>query len=141
MFPNFEAQCFGKLQGGDQLFLLRVFVHAPLQAFHLAHGQTGECGGFGTANPNNQNLYNASYATTAWNNDRTLAITYTPVSTMLSVNIGGFSKPMTAFWYDPTTGNSTAINGSPFANRGSQSFTTPSMARTDGTYDWVLVLQ
>jgi len=98
-------------------------------------------GGFGTANPNNQNLYNATYATTAWNSNGTLAITYTPVSTTLSVNMANFSKPMTASWYDPTTGNSSAINGSPFANSGSQSFTTPSIAHADGTHDWVLVLQ
>jgi hypothetical protein len=98
-------------------------------------------GGFGIASPNNENLYNATYATTAWNTNGTLAITYTPVSTTLLVNMTSFSKPMTAFWYDPTTGNSTVINGSPFANSGSQSFTTPSTAHSDGTHDWVLVLQ
>jgi hypothetical protein len=97
--------------------------------------------GFGTYNANNENLYNANYATTAWNPNGTLAITYTPVSTTLSVNMANFSKSMTAFWYDPTTGNSTAIAGSPFLNSGSQNFTTPSAAHSDGTHDWVLVLQ
>jgi len=96
--------------------------------------------GFGTYNANNENLYKATYATTAWNPNGTLAITYTPVSTTLSVNMANFSKPMTAFWYDPTTGNSTAITGSPFANSGSQSFTTPTTAHSDTTHDWVLVL-
>jgi len=96
-------------------------------------------GGFGTANPNNENLYNASYATTAWSGS--LAITYTPISTTLIVNMANFSKPMAASWYDPTTGNSTAIAGGPFANSGAQSFTTPGTAHSDGTNDWVLVLQ
>ncbi len=96
-------------------------------------------GGFGTANPNNENLYNASYATTAWSGS--LAITYTPISTTLTVNMANFSKPMAASWYDPTTGNSTAIAGGPFANSGAQSFTTPGTAHSDGTNDWVLVLQ
>lgn len=97
--------------------------------------------GFGTANPNNENLYNATYATTAWNPSGSLAITYTPVSTTLSVNMANFSKPMTASWFDTTTGASTAITGSPFANSGSHSFATLSAARSDETHDWVLVLQ
>lgn len=96
-------------------------------------------GGFGTAAPNNENLYNATYATTAWSGS--LAITYTPVATTLTVNMANFPNPMTASWYDPTTGNSTAIAGSPFANSGAHSFTTPGTAHSDGTNDWVLVLQ
>jgi Protein of unknown function (DUF4038)/Putative collagen-binding domain of a collagenase/IPT/TIG domain len=97
--------------------------------------------GFGNYSVTNENLYSATYATTAWNPNGTLAITYTPVSTTLSVNMANFSKPMTASWYDPTTGISTAIAGSPFAHSGSQSFTTPSTAHSDGKHDWVLVLQ
>ena len=96
--------------------------------------------GYGTAAPNNLNMYNATYATTAWITDGSLAITYTPVATTLTVNMANFSKPMTASWYDPTTGNSTVIVGSPFPNSGSQSFTTLSTVHSDGTHDWVLVL-
>jgi uncharacterized protein (TIGR03437 family) len=96
--------------------------------------------GFGTANPNSTNLNSATYATTAWITDGSLAITYTPVATTLSVNMANFSKPMTASWYDPTTGTSTVIVGSPFPNSGSQSFTTPGAAHADGAQDWVLVL-
>jgi len=93
--------------------------------------------GFGTAAPNNLNLYNATYATNAWSSSDSLAIVYTPVSTTLSVNMANFSKSMNASWFDPT-GTSTAIGF--FPNTGSQNFTTPSTAHSDGTHDWVLVL-
>ncbi|MGB8456791.1 MAG: putative collagen-binding domain-containing protein, partial [Candidatus Acidiferrum sp.] len=95
--------------------------------------------GYGTYNANNLNLFNATYATTIWDGAN-YSITYTPVSTTLIVNLGVFSKPLTASWYDPTTGASSVISGSPFANSGAQNFTTPSAAHADGTHDWVLVL-
>jgi uncharacterized protein DUF4038/collagenase-like protein with putative collagen-binding domain/immunoglobulin I-set domain protein len=95
--------------------------------------------GHGTYSTTNENLYTATYATTVWN--PTLALVYTPVSTTLTVNMVNFSKSMTASWYDPTTGTSTPISGSPFPNSGSQNFMTPSTAHSDGTHDWVLVLQ
>lgn len=105
--------------------------------------------GFGTVSPNNENLCTSTYATAAWVPDTVVptqasaAIVYTSVAattTPLSVNMGMFSKAMTASWYDPTTGTSTTITSSPFANSGAQSFTTPSTAHSDGSNDWVLVL-
>src|SRR5882762_1041488 len=106
--------------------------------------------GFGTSNAGNENLCTSTYATAAWVPDTAVptlasaAVVYTPVAattTPLSVNMNMFSKAMNASWYDPTTGNSTAITGSPFANSGTHSFTTPGIAHGDGTNDWVLVLQ
>ncbi len=96
--------------------------------------------GYGTPNPGNGNLYNATYATTTWDGSST-AIVYTPVSTTLIVNMAKFSaSSVTATWYDPTTGTSTVIGS--FPNIGSQNFTTPPGTHTDGTgaNDWVLVL-
>jgi hypothetical protein len=50
--------------------------------------------------------------------------------------------PVTARWYDPASGSYTTIAGSPFANQGSQDFTTPGdNADGPGNPDWVLVLQ
>lgn len=97
--------------------------------------------GFGTYNTGNENLYNATYATTTWDGSTT-AIIYTPVSTTLTVNMTKFSGPVTARWYDPTTGNFTTIPGSPFVNSGSQNFAAPLGTHSDGTgaNDWVLVL-
>ena len=97
--------------------------------------------GYGTYAAGNENLYTSTYATTTWITDGSLAIDYTPISTTLTVNMGNFSKQMTASWYDPTTGTSTVMSGSPFPNSGSQTFTTPSTAHADGTHDWVLVIQ
>jgi len=105
--------------------------------------------GFGAISVNNENLCTSTYATAAWVPDSavptlaSVAVVYTPVAattTPLSVNMNMFSKAMNASWYDPTTGNSTAITGSPFANSGARSFTTPGTAHSDGTNDWVLVL-
>ncbi|MET0554762.1 MAG: DUF4038 domain-containing protein [Vicinamibacteria bacterium] len=46
-----------------------------------------------------------------------------------------------ARWYDPTTGTSTAIAGSPFPNTGTQTFTPPAAPHADGSRDWVLVIE
>ena len=97
--------------------------------------------GYGTYNTTNENLTTSTYATTAWITDGSLAIVYTPVATTLALNMTNFSKPMNVSWYDPTTGISTTVPGSPFANSGSLNFTTPGPAHSDGTHDWVLVLQ
>ena len=48
--------------------------------------------------------------------------------------------PIRARWFDPTTGNYIAIsNGYEYENAGQRTFTTPG-SRSDGTDDWVLVL-
>ncbi|HKW64882.1 MAG TPA: DUF4038 domain-containing protein [Candidatus Acidoferrum sp.] len=104
--------------------------------------------GFGTQSVNNENLCNSNYATAAWVPDSATpalamqAIVYTPVAattTPLSMNMAIFSKTMTASWLDPTTGNATPLGS--IANSGSHNFTTPSGTHSDGTSDWVLVLQ
>jgi hypothetical protein len=101
--------------------------------------------GDGTYNANNENLFTATHATTAYipsGSQASLSITYTPVATnTLSVNMAMFTKSMNASWYDPTTGTSMTITGSPFAHSGSQNFTPPSGPHADATHDWVLVLQ
>jgi hypothetical protein len=105
--------------------------------------------GYGTPNANNGNLCasnpNSNYATAAWVPDATTpslasqAIVYTPVATTLHVDMTKFSKAMNASWYDPTTGTSSTIAGSPFPITSPQTFTTPG-THADGTADWVLVL-
>jgi hypothetical protein len=50
------------------------------------------------------------------------------------------SGPATARWYDPTNGVFTEISGLPFANTGTQSFTTPG-SNSSGDPDWVLVVE
>ncbi|MGB9403058.1 MAG: putative collagen-binding domain-containing protein, partial [Candidatus Acidiferrales bacterium] len=57
-----------------------------------------------------------------------------------TINLANFSQPVTAAWYDPSSGTFSTIAGSPFSNSGSQVFT-PSGNNSDGNTDWVLVLE
>jgi hypothetical protein len=95
--------------------------------------------GFGAVNTSNNNLTTATYATTSWSADGSLAITYAPVSTTLTVDMAKFSGLVTASWYDPSNGTFRSIAGSPFVNSASQNFATPG-TNGDGAKDWVLVL-
>jgi hypothetical protein len=95
--------------------------------------------GFGTANTNNENLTTATYATTAWVTDGSLAMTYSPTTATLTANMAKFSKAVSASWYDPTNGTYHPIVGSPFANSGTQNFATPG-TNSEGSSDWILVL-
>jgi hypothetical protein len=95
--------------------------------------------GYGTYNGANSNLAAATYCTTAWITNGSLALTYCPNRSTLTVNFAEFSGPVTAEWYDPSNGAYTSIAETPFANSGTQSFTTPGNNH-DGDPDWVLVL-
>lgn len=113
-------------------------------------GHTVVSSGYGTYSNSNTNLYNASYAATAWVQDGSLAIAYTPVATTLTVDMTAFAgPPVAARWYDPSNGTCMAPAGSPFGASGTttpvtpstatQEFTTPGLNQ-DGDTDWVLLL-
>jgi hypothetical protein len=95
--------------------------------------------GYGTYNGSNEAIQNGNYATTAWIPDGTLAITYAPTTTTLTVNMTKMGGSVTAQWYDPTNGKYKTISGSPFPNTGTQNFATPG-TNSGGDTDWVLVL-
>jgi hypothetical protein len=59
----------------------------------------------------------------------------------ITVTLAPMAAASFARWYDPTTGVSTPIAGSPFPNTGTQAFTVPAGAHADGSRDWVLVLE
>jgi hypothetical protein len=90
-------------------------------------------------NNTNGSLFTGTYATAALTPDGSLGVVYTPVTQGLVVNMAKMRGPVTARWFDPTTGNYTTIPGSPFTNSGSHTFT-PSGSHSDGASDWVLVL-
>jgi hypothetical protein len=69
-----------------------------------------------------------------------LAVAFMPTARALTVDMTKMSGPVTARWYDPTTGAYTAVTGSPFPNTGTHAFTPPAGAHTDGATDWILVL-
>ncbi len=95
--------------------------------------------GYGAYNGSNTNLTVSNYCTTGWASDGSLAITYCPNPTTLTVNLAQFGGPVTAEWYDPSSGTCALIAGSPFSNIGTHAFGTPGKNH-DGDLDWVLIL-
>ena len=83
---------------------------------------------------------NSDYLTAARTPDGKLVIAYLPTRRTITVDMTKVAGPVTARWYDPTTGTYSAITGSPFANTGSRQFT-PSGNNNSGDGDWVLVLE
>ena len=80
------------------------------------------------------------YVTAARTPDGKLAMAYLPSGAHDTVDLGTFSGPVTARWYDPTNGTFTTIGDGPFANTGNVDVTTPG-TNSDGEDDWVLVLE
>lgn len=97
--------------------------------------------GYGTldTSENSDCINTNDYVTTSYLTDRTASVSYIPQSATLTVDLSKFKGPVTAKWFDSTSGNSTTIPGSPFTNSGSQNFSTPGSNST-GDADWVLLL-
>ena len=99
-------------------------------------GHTFVTAGYGTFE--NQGVESSdNYVTASLTPDGTLGIAYLPQSTTVTLNLAKMSGPITARWYDPTTGAFSAIGS--FPNTGTHQFASPA-AHGDGTDDWVLVL-
>jgi hypothetical protein len=81
-----------------------------------------------------------TYVTAATTLDGSLAIAYLPTVRAVTVDLSKLSGPVTARWYDPTSGTFRHIGGSPFANGGTKNFTPPGN-NGDGDDDWVLILE
>jgi hypothetical protein len=68
------------------------------------------------------------------------ALAFTIANQPVSLELNRFPDPVAARWFDPASGELHPISGSPFPNRGPQTFTPPANnAAGDG--DWVLVLE
>src|SRR2546429_8781610 len=88
------------------------------------------------------------YVTAARTPIGALVMAYIPSATpgsssrTVTVDMSRLRGPVTARWYGPAAGTFTSISGSPFANAGLLSFTTPGInADGPGNEDWVLVLE
>ncbi len=83
-------------------------------------------------------------ALTARTPDMKLAVTYIPStgteSRTMTVDLGRFSGPVAARWYNPANGRWTIINQAPLPNRDFHSFRTPGDNGSKSN-DWVLVLE
>src|SRR5262249_18115876 len=95
--------------------------------------------GFGTY-ATTGDVLQTDYATAARTPDGTLAMIYVPTTRTIGVDMGTFSGPVTARWFDPTTGALTPLTGSAFANVGVTQLAVPG-AHADAATDWVLLLE
>ena len=85
-------------------------------------------------------LNDNDYVTAARTPDGRLAIAYLPTGHPVQVDMKRMAGPrVRAQWYDPTTGKYATVPGSPFAHRGTRTFTVPGKNH-EGDEDWVLVL-
>jgi len=79
------------------------------------------------------------YATGAFTTDSTQAVLYMPTFRKVGVNMNRFKRPVTAKWFDPSSGQYKIIAGN-FLNKGVKYFTPPLFNNAKGYDDWVLVL-
>jgi hypothetical protein len=81
-----------------------------------------------------------AYAPFALASDGSFGLAYLPNARTVTVDMGRFSGPVKAMWFDPTNGESRRIGRSPFANSGRRSFT-PAPTNSGRDSDWVLILE
>jgi hypothetical protein len=86
----------------------------------------------------------SDYITAALTDDHEWLLAYVPVTQhghrRFWVDMAALAGPVRARWFDPSTGTYIAISdGYGLANHGVRRFTTPGL-RSDGTDDWLLVL-
>jgi hypothetical protein len=95
--------------------------------------------GYGTYISAAVNNQDNDYAPAARTPDGTLGLVYMPTARTITVALDSFSGAVTARWFDPTAGTQTA--GSSMPNTGTHAFTPPAASHSDGSSDWVLVLE
>src|SRR5262249_4315111 len=79
------------------------------------------------------------YVPTELASDGSFLLVYIPTSRTVTVDLTKLAGTQVhAQWYDPTTGAYTEIGT--LAKTANAMFTTPSQAHTDGTQDWLLVI-
>lgn len=101
---------------------------------------TAGFGGFWSGGTASYGISQNDYVAAAATPDGKLALAYVPTTRTITVDLARLSGSVTARWYDPVLGTYRSITGSPFANTGTQTFTTPGV-HADGAGDWVLVLE
>lgn len=79
------------------------------------------------------------YVQAAITTDRRVAVLYIPESAAVTLDLAEIGHPMRARWFDPTSGNNTAIGGL-LSPSGRREFVTPGKNSGDAN-DWVLVLE
>ncbi len=85
------------------------------------------------------NLLTGATSTAITANGR-CALAFAAKGQAVSVDLAKLSGPVTARWFDPTSGELKVIEGSAFPNLGARGFTPPGK-NSAGESDWVLVLE
>lgn len=98
--------------------------------------------GYGTFNTNTDFVLTANdYVTAAQSPDGTLGVVYCPKKATLTLCLTNFAGPVTAKWFDPTSGTYTPVAGQPFANTNvAKNLATPGN-NSAADPDWVLLLE
>jgi hypothetical protein len=120
-------------------YMRKLFVNRPWYELLPDTAKQVFTGGRGTYS-DSDSIDTDTYATAAATPDGKLAMAYLPSVRRIAVAMSKLSGPVTARWYDPTSGKFRAIRGSPFPNIGTKFFTPPA-ANNSGDGDWVLVLE
>ncbi len=127
--------------GASQFMTMsRLIGGLPWWTFVPDQGHSVMTAGYGTYSATGgQSITQNDYAPTVRSADGTLVLSYLPTVRTVTMDLGQLAGPVTAQWFDPTTGNYSTIGGSPFANSGSRQFTPPG-PNASGDPDWVLLL-
>jgi hypothetical protein len=80
------------------------------------------------------------YVTTARTRDGTLAMSYLPRGGRVRMDLGRLAGPVSARWYDPTSGTFTHVGDGPLPGARPVWLEVPRPANAAGDADWVLVL-
>lgn len=116
----------------NMTYFAQLFTSLPWYNLIPDFNHTVLTSGFGTYG-------NTDYVTAALSSDGQTMIAYLPSIRTVTVDLSKMAGPVAARWYDPSNGMYTTINGSPFANTGTQQFTPPGNNNA-GDSDWILVL-
>lgn len=125
----------GAVQFGYLTRLLSSLAWYKLVPDYAHRVVTRGYGTFATAGNVNSN----DYVTADRSSDGRVVVAYLPVHATIAVDLSQLSGPVTARWFDPSSGSYRRARSRRLANRGTATFTSPSRNR-DGDGDWVLVL-
>jgi hypothetical protein len=128
---------------GDMTRVSALFLGRPWHTLVPDRTHTTLTAGYGTYTTNAAAIDN-NYVAAARTADGRLVMAYIPstgtAARSVTIDMTKLAGAANGRWYNPVSGAYTAITGSPFANTGTRSFTTPGN-NGSGAGDWALVLE
>jgi len=124
-------------------YIKKIFAGRAWHALVPDQDHTVVTKGYGTFGKEDRTP-GGDFVTAARTSDGSLVMAYIPSTgtgtRTITVDMARLNGPTGARWFNPTSGASVMINGSPFANSGTRDFTTPG-DNGSGANDWVLVVE